>query len=409
MLLKQREFIREFRLHIAGKSRQYSSITMEHKRKPLYSQVLQKVEADILQGVYSVGRTLPSDIELSQLYGVSVATARRAYAELVQRGWVSRKRKRGTVLCRGAGQAKLSRIGLILVADVPPYQLLRQGVELAFADQGTAIETRWNHDSPAANEEAIKRSIADGAEGLIVTPPIQSSFETLRHLVAEGFPLVMALNHDSKIHSVYPDDHHAGYLIGEHFAECGYRRVAAVMRDSLIGRERLYGFREAIARHGMELSASSIVPISYEDDTGRLLPDLGRREAEQLLSLSPRPEAVFVYNDSHASAVYHWLQNYGVEVPREIAIAGVDKLGPGYHPFSLTTVDTGLVSIGLRAGQLLLSQLQSRNLLVVQEKVTPQLHVGKSTCRIVAAKSLPSGKGELGSGKLSAVGAGAPT
>jgi len=358
---------------------------MKSKSAALYRQVLQKVEADILDGSYPVGGTLPSDIELSQIHGVSVATARRAYAELVQRGWVTRKRKRGTILCRDAGHAKLSRIGLILVADVPPYQLLRQGVEFAFADQGTAIETRWNHDSPAANEEAIKKSISDGAEGLIITPPIQSSFETLRHLVAEGFPLVMALNHDSKVHSVYPDDHHAGYLIGEHFAECGYRNVAAVVRENLIGRERLYGFREAIARHGLELPSSSIVPITYEDGNGQLLPDLGRREAEQILSMSHRPDAVFVYNDSHAAALYHWLQNLGVNVPGEIAIAGVDKLGPAYHPFSLTSVDVGLVSIGLRAGQLLSAQLQSRNLLVVQEKVTPKLHLGGSTQRKVAA------------------------
>jgi len=38
--------------------------------------------------------------------------------------------------------------------------------------KGQRIETRWNHDSPAANEEAIVKSIADGAQGLIITPPI---------------------------------------------------------------------------------------------------------------------------------------------------------------------------------------------------------------------------------------------
>jgi DNA-binding LacI/PurR family transcriptional regulator len=368
---------------------------MKRKTPALYRQVLQKIEASIRDGAYPEGGTLPSDIELSQLYGVSVATARRAYTELVQRGWVTRKRKRGTVLCNIAGQSRLSRIGLILVADVPPYQLLRQGVEFALAPHGIAIETRWNHDSPAANEEAITQSIADGAQGLIVTPPIQSSFETLRHLVAEGFPLVMALNHDPKVHSVYPDDHHAGYLVGEHFAECGYQRVAAVIRENTIGRERLYGFREALARHGLRLPTSSVIPIVYEDDKGQLLPDLGRREAEQILALSPRPEAVFVFNDNHAAAIYHWLQNYGVKVPDEIAIAGVDKLGPAYHPFSLTSVDVGLVGIGLRAGQLLVSQLQSRNLLVVQEKVTPQLHIGKSTRRKIAAALPAESEAEL--------------
>ena len=358
---------------------------MHTNHTSLYRQVLQKLETDILDGKYPDGSALPSDIELSRQCGVSVATARRAYAELVQRGWVIRKRKKGTILCREAKQTRLGRIGLIMVADAPAYQLLRQGVERAFSAKGTAIKTYWNHDSPAKNEDAIKKSIADGAEGLIITPPIQSSFETLRHLVAEGFPLVMALNHDAKVHSVYPDDHHAGYLIGEHFAVCGYHNVAAVVRENVIGRERLYGFREAIARHDIKLSDSSIVPIIYEDENGTPLPDLGRREAERLLSLSPRPDAVFVFNDSHAAAIYHWLQNFGVDVPGEIAVAGVDKLSPVYHPFSLTSVDIGLVDIGLRAGQLLAAQLPSRNHLVVQEKVTPQLHLGKSTRRKLAS------------------------
>jgi DNA-binding transcriptional MocR family regulator len=149
------------------------------KRAPArFQKVLSKIEGDILEGVYREDDVLPSDTELSKQHGVSVATARRAYSELVHRGWVKRVRKRGTILCREALGTRLRRVGLIMVADVPAFQILRSGIESALAEYSTAIETRWNLDVPSVNEEAIRRSISEGAHGLIVTPPIQSSFET---------------------------------------------------------------------------------------------------------------------------------------------------------------------------------------------------------------------------------------
>jgi DNA-binding LacI/PurR family transcriptional regulator len=350
------------------------------KRAPArFQKVLSKIEGDILEGVYREDDVLPSDTELSKQHGVSVATARRAYSELVHRGWVKRVRKRGTILCREALGTRLRRVGLIMVADVPAFQILRSGIESALAEYSTAIETRWNLDVPSVNEEAIRRSISEGAHGLIVTPPIQSSFETMRQLMADRFPLVMVFNHDPKIHSIFPDDYRAGYLVGEHFAECGYRRVAAVVRENAIGRERLYGLREAVARHNLNFAEDAVIPISYGDEPGKVPPDLGRREAERLLALKDRPEAVFVYNDTHAVAIYHWLQNHGVAVPGEIAIAGVDALDVTYHPFSLTTVDIGIASMGAKAGKLLAAQVQNPNLPVVQDKITPHLRIGAST------------------------------
>lgn len=344
-----------------------------------FQKVLNKLEGDIRDGVYLEGSVLPSDSELSEQHGVSVATARRAYSELVQRGWVQRVRKRGTILCREAAELRLRRVGLIMVADVPAFQILRSGIESALAEYSTAIETRWNLDLSSANEEAIRGSIGAGAEGLIVTPPHQSGFETMRQLVADRFPLVMAFNHDPKIHSVYPDDYRAGYLVGEHFAACGYRRVAAVVRENAIGRERLYGFREAVARHNLALAEDAVIPISYSDHPGKLPQDLGRREAENLLGLKDRPEAVFVFNDTHAVAIYHWLQNHGIAVPGEIAIAGVDALDVSYHPFSLTSVDIGITNMGVRAGKLLAEQVKNPSRTAVQEKITPRLRIGAST------------------------------
>ncbi len=67
---------------------------------PLYAQ-LASVLADYIGtlGAQGVGRTLPSENECIQMFGVSRPTVRQAIAELVARGLVRKERGRGTFIC----------------------------------------------------------------------------------------------------------------------------------------------------------------------------------------------------------------------------------------------------------------------------------------------------------------------
>lgn len=354
---------------------------MRARKVPLYKQVVKKLEESIANGEFVENCPMPSDIDLSRELKVSVDTVRKAYSDLVDRGWIKRVRKKGTILLSSSKRHRIEKIGVVLVASVPPYQLLLRGIEKVMGERGTGLFMRWNGDNEASNQEAILTALKNDSRGIIVSPPFPSSFEFLRGLASEGFPLVLVLVGDPRIHSVIPDDHQAGYLIGEHFARKGFRRVAAVIRDGFIGRERLHGFREALAKHGIEFSASSVIPIEYADANNQLLTDLGRREAEAILKLPNLPEAVFAFNDSHAIALHYWLQKYGINIPDDIALAGVDNLGKDFSPLSLTSVDIGLTSIGSRAAELLIAQIENPNLLVVQEKIAPRLIVGASTAK----------------------------
>jgi DNA-binding LacI/PurR family transcriptional regulator len=354
---------------------------MRARKVPLYKQVVRKLEQSIANGDYEENCAMPSDIDLSRELKVSVDTVRKAYSDLVKRGWVKRVRKKGTVLLSTSKRHRIEKIGVILVAPIPPYQLLLRGVEKVMGERGTGLFMRWNGDNEASNQEAIMSALKNDSQGIIVQPPFPSSFEFLRGLTAEGFPLVLVLVGDPRIHSVIPDDHQAGYLVGEHFARKGFRRVAAVIRDGFIGRERLHGFREALAKHGIELLPNGVIPIEYADANNQMLTDLGRREAEAILKLPDLPEAIFVFNDSHAIALHYWLQKYKISVPDDIALAAVDNLGKDFSPLSLTSVDIGLTSIGSRAAELLIAQIENPHHLVVQEKIAPRLIVGASTAK----------------------------
>ena len=62
----------------------------------VYVQVADKVEAEIRSGRLSVGARLPNERELGAQYGVAPGTARRAVAELRERGLVATLPNKGT-------------------------------------------------------------------------------------------------------------------------------------------------------------------------------------------------------------------------------------------------------------------------------------------------------------------------
>ncbi|MBC2669835.1 GntR family transcriptional regulator [Novosphingobium piscinae] len=63
---------------------------------PLYHQIFLQLRDEILSGERPYGSTLPTEQELSALYGVSRITARRVLNELAQQHFVERKRRLGT-------------------------------------------------------------------------------------------------------------------------------------------------------------------------------------------------------------------------------------------------------------------------------------------------------------------------
>jgi GntR family transcriptional regulator len=63
---------------------------------PLYHQIFLQLRDEILSGQRPFGSALPTEQELSEIYGVSRITARRVLGELAQQNFVERKRRLGT-------------------------------------------------------------------------------------------------------------------------------------------------------------------------------------------------------------------------------------------------------------------------------------------------------------------------
>lgn len=85
-----------------------------NKTAPLYQQIYDDIKAAIKDGVYKTDERIPSEAELSEEYGVSRITVRRAIEDLCSDGYLTKMQGRGTFvgrphLMRRLSQSKASR------------------------------------------------------------------------------------------------------------------------------------------------------------------------------------------------------------------------------------------------------------------------------------------------------------
>lgn len=66
----------------------------------LYDKVREDLLSKIKDGTYPEGQTIPSELELAKIYGVSRPTVRQALQLLADEGYLEKRRRRGTVVTR---------------------------------------------------------------------------------------------------------------------------------------------------------------------------------------------------------------------------------------------------------------------------------------------------------------------
>ena len=148
--------------------------------------------------------------------------------------------------------------------------------------------------------------------------------------------------------SVNPDNVQGGHLATTHLLGLGRRRIA-YLAGSLAHfsiREREQGYRRALFEAGVLANPDLevVAPPGLDTDAG------AAAAMRQLLRLSPRPDAVFAYNDSAALAALRVCHEAGLRVPQDIAIVGFDDIPAAAHAQTpLTTLRVDKEALG-RAG-----------------------------------------------------------
>lgn len=138
-----------------------------------------------------------------------------------------------------------------------------------------------------------------------------------------GIPSVLldAVTGDAAVSSVVPDEVHAAETAVEALIRAGHTRIGMInnVDDIPATHGRLEGFRNVLARHGIQHDPGHLV-IAEPETSG------GREAALGLLGRPDRPTALFCFSDRVAMGAYQAAAALGLGVPGDVSIVGVDNL-----------------------------------------------------------------------------------
>ena len=222
-------------------------------------------------------------------------------------------------------------------------------------------------------ERMLARQLADQlVDGLVISPldPSSESWEE----IGEVLPIVTVGDAlaGPTVGEVLFDNRTGVGMVLEHLHALGHRRIAVLTpsRPSTPDRPAERVVAEKCAALGIDAAVVN-TRHSIEDAT---------EAAAALLAHDPRPTAVFCLSDSIACGVYAAAAACGLEIPRDLSVAGYDN-----HPIarviapSLTSVDWGLSDVATAAAGLLAAAVEGRPKTRARVRVAPALVERAST------------------------------
>ncbi|HEY3560411.1 MAG TPA: LacI family DNA-binding transcriptional regulator [Kribbella sp.] len=383
----------------------------------------------------------PTIAGVARAAGVSVASVSRVLnglpateemAERVQRavaelGYVPDARARSLKVGR-TFQLTLA------VADVgnPVYVTMMRAVEEVVSAAGyRLVVTTTGPD--VVDEVALVRGMARGyADGLLISP-IRVDEDLVKSIRECEVPVVVAGSVPAKagVDTVRANSPKGMLLAVDHLVARGRNRIAFVNgpADTVPGAARAKGFAEALKAHNLQpvavveaddftfaagrAAAPALLAAGGPDSSrSRRLGATGPAPTSQARggagqSAVPAPstsdpqgragsrssasdpqgramgggfDAVICANDLLAVGVMHELAAVGLEVPRDVAVVGMDDSELAEQSFPpLTSVNLGSAERGRRAAELLLARIEDNDRTPRRIVVQPSLSIRRST------------------------------
>ena len=284
---------------------------------------------------------------------------------------------------RSLSSRKTHTIGVVLPDLYGEFfsELVR-GIDQVARERGQYLLVSSYHGHPEEQGAAL-RAMRGRVDGLLVMSPYVDDSGHLTGNLDPSLPVVMINTHlpDAGYLSLRVDNHGAAMRMVEHLAGEGRRRIAFIggPAENFDARERLRGYREALAQH-----CPGVAPMEFAGDFGE---SAGHAAGVTIAAMAAaeRPDAVFAANDMMALGCLFAFNQAGIRVPADIALAGFDDipLARYVHP-PLTTMRVDISELGARALRALLdpgTQDPERGLFV------PKLIARQSTGRTLQGDS----------------------
>lgn len=322
----------------------------------IYRSIVEEIRAKRLR---PGTRLLPAR-ELQRQFGLSYSAVLAGLRRLQRDGFVVCRPGSGTYVSEAVagvvGRAAVKRVGIVNALLPEDERFVRPMLE-ALEAQLSALDCDYSIESvpgTVASAEVVEHCKADVYIWVrptidpLVAPDLKVPSVFLDHAqeimwgVQDGCDIVTA------------DALQGGVLAGRHLREIGCRRVAVVAPrrftyHRLLSARRIMGFEAGWGEPVNEF-------VRFSDESGA---HAGARMVDEILSLRPVPDGVFVTADSMAFGFCHGLIAHGIQPGKDIKVIGFDGQPPLFEGDpALTSVRVPLEALGRMAARLALERAE---------------------------------------------------
>ncbi|WP_068087924.1 LacI family DNA-binding transcriptional regulator [Polycladidibacter stylochi] len=328
--------------------------------------------------------------DIARKAGVSVATVSNALNDTGRMSDATKLRVKQAMdelgFVRDYGAAKLrsgrSRLVGVLVQDManPLYAEMSAALEVELSKHGYLPILANIGEEPERMVAMINESIAHGVAGIIVSPTANATPEHFKTITKRELPCITIVRqvHGLEADFIGRDDHHGSYLVGKHFLDQGHRQFAMLsgLPGTTTAQLRAQGFYAALAEAG--IAKENVLEISCPPTRDDAL-----KTSKELAKHGVNFTALFCHNDIMAFGALSGLRDCGVDVTKDVAVAGFDNLALSsmWTP-SLTTVELNPVAMGQEVSSLLIARLNGDTQDFVASRTRPSLIPRESTIAI---------------------------
>ena len=328
---------------------------------PKYFQLQTWLIEQIEMGVFKAHDKIPTEQEFKNLTGLARATIRQAVQNLVNMGYLLRKRRLGTFVIDQRREKLQTNIGLMI-----PDIRMGNAPELARGVEDEAARTQHSLILCSTDDLYVKadfhanRLINSSISGVIFIPTAASddkNYQIIEKFMRRNILVVLADRSLPQIDIDYvtTDNFEGAYRQTEYLIKKGHTRIGIVISTSFnTERLRLEGYKKALADYNISVNGSIIITDSVPYNEERYM-----HYVTDLLKQRDKMTAIFAGHDRIALLFYSAAKKMGISIPDDISIVGYDDLP--LMTIKLTTTHQPFYEMGQESMRLMLRRIRGES------------------------------------------------
>lgn len=339
----------------------------------LYAAIYNDIMRSISSGELKPGDRVLSEKELSEKYGVSRITTKKALDMLCSEGYISRAPGRGSFVCdndvpekNANGEPVSKTIGLIMEDFSENFGVfIISGVERACGKAGYSLIIKRTFGSQKAENDAINELRRKGIDGLLIMPVHGHNYnDAIIKLALDHFPTVL-LDRQLKgmpISFVGTDNYTAAKELSDYLFQNGHENICFVsppLDETSTVNDRIAGFVKSNAERGI-VAEKYMFSAVHGTLPGKSMDENLAADTEQIcnyLKENPEITGILAVEYNIALTVLQAIESMGKKVPEDYEIVCFDGPANYIQRYEFTHARQDEERIGQEGVRILLEQI----------------------------------------------------